>query len=589
MPSDRELDQAATDLQRFRVSQEQQTKSQDDILQQYQTLIQDYRRLQADYDEARDSRDNYKRLSKGAERNPFALVLIDGDGYIFDDHLVGGGVEGGSKAAQLLNDAVKRSLAAKGLEDCRIMVRVYADLVALSKAVSKVKLCGAEKRALAPFAASFTRTNELFDFVDAGELKENTDFKLRALLRQFIDNTQCRHIYFAGCHDVGYVSELMPHVNQRDRITLVHNHAFQQEFQKLGLPTEHLLPNVFRTTPLGEQSSTKPTPLQASNGATPSDSAPICFFFQKGRCTYGSGCKNRHVKAAIDDIKDWRQKSSTPHAARPVGKSDHDSMGSRPDSRRSMTQEFDQVQRRWNDSPHGNGHARTQSFEAEFEALPRPEEIPRNKIAINRHSKRLDPYMSTTPEERAAFLAYVAKGKLCNNLHLTGRCPNPQDCKYDHCPIDEVTRKCLRAFAFNTPCDKNQYGSCRNVDCNHGHVCQRSDCRFRGGKSNCRFPSEVHTIDYHATDFVDGLQEEHGDLMAFSGSYSTTPSTRSDYGSGYANGKAVKSLETEAHDDIDVLVDTVRTGPTQEALRYAGSNEEQDQEPDDTPTWDGRW
>lgn len=82
------------------------------------------------------------------------------------------------------------------------------------------------------------------------------------------------------------------------------------------------------------------------------------------------------------------------------------------------------------------------------------------------------------------------------------------------------------------------------------------------------------------------LTDEADDLPR---SYSTTPSTRSDYGSGYANGKAVKSLETEAHDDIDVLVDTVRTGPTQEALRYAGSNEEQDQEPDDTPTWDGRW
>lgn len=66
-------------------------------------------------------------------------------------------------------------------DHCRVMVRIYANLAGLSKAVSKAKLCGAEKRALAPFVASFNRSNDLFDFVDAGELKENADFKIRAM------------------------------------------------------------------------------------------------------------------------------------------------------------------------------------------------------------------------------------------------------------------------------------------------------------------------------------------------------------------------------------------------------------------------
>lgn len=66
-------------------------------------------------------------------------------------------------------------------DHCRVMVRVYANLAGLSKAVSKAKLCGAEKRSLAPFVASFNRSNDLFDFVDAGELKENADFKIRAM------------------------------------------------------------------------------------------------------------------------------------------------------------------------------------------------------------------------------------------------------------------------------------------------------------------------------------------------------------------------------------------------------------------------
>lgn len=61
------------------------------------------------------------------------------------------------------------------------MVRVYANLSGLSKALSKVKLAGPEKRSLAPFVANFNRSNDLFDFVDAGELKENADLKIRAM------------------------------------------------------------------------------------------------------------------------------------------------------------------------------------------------------------------------------------------------------------------------------------------------------------------------------------------------------------------------------------------------------------------------
>ena len=192
MPSDRELDQIASQLADFRKASEQQHKTLSDVLTKYSTLMEDYKRLRSDYEEERDSRERYKRMARGQERNPFVLVLVDGDGYVFDDDLVSNGIDGGQRAAQLLNDAVKSSLRGRGLEHCRIMVRVYANLSGLSKAMSKVKLAGPEKRSLAPFVASFNRSNDLFDFVDAGELKENADFKIRALFRQFVDNPQCR-------------------------------------------------------------------------------------------------------------------------------------------------------------------------------------------------------------------------------------------------------------------------------------------------------------------------------------------------------------------------------------------------------------
>ena len=122
-------------------------------------------------------------MAKGSDRNPFVLVLIDGDGYVFDDDLVSAGADGGQRAAQRLNAAVKESLRTRGLEHCKIVVRVYANLSGLSRALSRAKLAGADKRSLAPFVANFNRSNDLFDFVDAGDLKENADIKIRYVCR----------------------------------------------------------------------------------------------------------------------------------------------------------------------------------------------------------------------------------------------------------------------------------------------------------------------------------------------------------------------------------------------------------------------
>jgi hypothetical protein len=64
-------------------------------------------------------------------------------------------------------------------EQCRIMVRVYANVLGLSKALARAGLTGHEARSLSPFTSSFTRAQELFDYVDAAEKKEGSDFKIR--------------------------------------------------------------------------------------------------------------------------------------------------------------------------------------------------------------------------------------------------------------------------------------------------------------------------------------------------------------------------------------------------------------------------
>lgn len=64
-------------------------------------------------------------------------------------------------------------------DQCRVMVRVYANMLGLSKTLARAGMVGHEARSLASFTSSFNRAQDLFDFVDAAEKKEGSDFKIR--------------------------------------------------------------------------------------------------------------------------------------------------------------------------------------------------------------------------------------------------------------------------------------------------------------------------------------------------------------------------------------------------------------------------
>lgn len=66
-------------------------------------------------------------------------------------------------------------------DQCRIMVRVYANMLGLSKVLARMGLVGHEARSLSPFTSAFNRAQDLFDFVDAAEKKEGSDFKIRGI------------------------------------------------------------------------------------------------------------------------------------------------------------------------------------------------------------------------------------------------------------------------------------------------------------------------------------------------------------------------------------------------------------------------
>ncbi|KAH8742600.1 hypothetical protein F5883DRAFT_610290 [Diaporthe sp. PMI_573] len=522
---DREVDAAVNQLAAYR-----KDDTLNDILARYETLLSDYKRLKSDYEEEREAREKWKQEAKGHQRNPFVLVLVDADGYVFNDDLVAAGQEGGTRAAKLLNDTIKASQRKKGLEHCETMVRVYANVAGLSKALAKANLLGADKRSLSPFIANFNRSYGLTDFVDAGEFKENADFKLREMLRLYAENAQCKHIYFAACHDAGYVSQLTPYRGHSDRFTLIRTSGlhFHDEFTKLGLGIEEL-PGVFRATgsamdvlypkPILGKPNTTPLPSRSR----PTEARDICAFHSVGRCKYGETCKNLHVGP-----------SPSPLALRPSKLS--------RSSWRNGSEPYDTSDY---SLPAKNHAASNRSYLQQpdlFAKLPKRDEIPDGHMAVNASQQRLDAYIPVpTSESENRLKLRSSMQRLCNSKHLTGSCPNPH-CEYDHNPLEEDLIPTLEWLARSLPCPRRD--KCRNASCTSGHLCQKHDCKHRGGKASADSPRACTTMTLVLIVMYTPISNRQSNSQH---ERSTTPSP-SDHAN--ENGNRYDDAEQEEEEDI---------------------------------------
>lgn len=111
---------------------------------------------------------------------------------------------------------------------------------------------------------------------------------------------------------------------------------------------------------------------------------------------------------------------------------------------------------------------------------------------------------------------------------MGGYCPSGAACLYDHTPITPHILDCLKFVARHKPCPKRGKagpphppppsihsssftltdslcpGECRSVACCLGHICQKPDCKHRGGKSWCKIPEASHNVDLRVSEFVPG-------------------------------------------------------------------------------------
>ncbi|KAI1165386.1 hypothetical protein F5B18DRAFT_669467 [Nemania serpens] len=496
MLTDREIDDAAKKLAEFRAR-----SAEEDFLKRYADLLISYRQLKSDLEEEKLTRERYKQLARTQERSPFALVVVDGDGYIFNDRFLHQGADGGSQAAHHLNHVVKQSLREKSLDNCDIMIRVYANLANLSRTLNRNGLATADKRSLSPFVANFNRSYGLADFIDAGELKENADFKIRALIGLYAENAQCKHIFIAACHDVGYLSELTRFRGDRSRVTLIRSPGllFHNRFFGLDLGIEEF-PGVFRTVPLDAPTfSAKPnagaSPMKSLHSAGPSttghttyqgngsrESQKTCQFYQTGKCRFGVDCKNAHID------------NRTPMPAYSARTPFSPQINNHDDHNTDITSGFSRVRTSATASVYESDGSSPNVTPVRMDLadqLPKKRDIPDGHIAVNNTLQRLDAYMPPpSPAASARLRELSSNKKFCNSKQLTGFCPN-ENCSFEHDPLPEELLPALEWLSWSLPCAQRR--GCKVQSCVLGHICQNMECQYRGGKSKCKLPVQAHT------------------------------------------------------------------------------------------------
>ncbi|RYN41530.1 hypothetical protein AA0112_g2417 [Alternaria arborescens] len=534
MLADGKIDSLDTHLEQFKLNDQNRQIDLTNLLREYGQLLDEYKELKKAYEEK--GRSNVvKPAAAGAStvtaaikpQNPYVLVLIDGNNYIFNDEFVREKEEGGMRAARMLNKAIEKYLqqSVPQAGSARIHVKIYADLTNLSKQLARSKVIGLEKRSLSPFSAAFTRAISLFDFIDALD-EEGTKFKIREQFKIATEDTACRHILYAACHDPAYLAQLSPFSGIRDKITLVQGAGWNSKFHEFDLDVTQF-PTIFRwsepsaATPASKGASAtvpkqkavvrpilkpvSPTPRKESwrrdgsfsvsdsafgdlsptetNGFDEQDSVEW-----EGRSANTQNVKNGSTSNPQKDSQlcKYFQKGSCSFGEKcrnqhvPKGLDGVNGSTSSPCKAPAATsQSSPQLTYRGNISAILPRALRSHGF-----------------IPLNISHQRID---ASRPSPSASawkiYNARFAKAKPCNTFHLQGKCTN-RPCLFDHNPLEREAKQVLEYVLSCNPCPRK--GACRKKDCFYGHLCQKDGCMGQsgggggGGPKACRFKADLH-------------------------------------------------------------------------------------------------
>ncbi|KAH7384175.1 hypothetical protein DE146DRAFT_217595 [Phaeosphaeria sp. MPI-PUGE-AT-0046c] len=460
----------------------------EDLTQQIETLntkVQHNEEVVATWRDQKARYDGYVlALSRALHDNPFIMVLIDGDGMIFNGEYIQEGETGGRRAASQLHAEVQNYMQSQ-CEDvplgARIVCRVYANVRGLGDVLVRNGTIE-ELSIFEDFVRGFSRGKTLFDFVDVGAGKDRADEKIIESLKLFSQDYHCRRILFGCSHYNGYARSLEECSDRPEivgKVVLLEGVPFEKEL--LALPYKAIkFPRLFRDskivlpgapgayTPLAQSSPARnytmlpglptrfppparpavvidsPLPTQAALAASNIPRTP-------SSSTLASD-QNTTVKPATTPGT-WAAKAA---AAPP------------PPAHRATSPEYKPMNR---------------------------DEV----VSRNRNGQRVDP---PTKDYDKAEVDRVKKMKLCNTHFLRKECPYGDQCSHDHSarPTEDEL-KTLRLVARMAPCVNGS--GCSDNRCIYGHRCPAPPHRTRhvkGTKScifedQCKFPVELHDID----------------------------------------------------------------------------------------------
>lgn len=413
-------------------------------------LAKELQDAQLDLDDARRSRrklqtelgDMQQRFGQAAidvdnmkNRNPYVMLLIDGDGMIFNEALVRLGIEGGKQAATELRNAVLEQFPDVS-DQLEIQAKVCANISGLAKAMCRDGSLE-NQEALKDFTLGFTQGKASFDFVDVGHGKERADSKIKECLRWHLRNHNCKQILLGISHDAGYAPFIDEVVTPGDRarITILEGPPAVRELQNTGLTILNFN-KIFRAEKLVDRQVNTPAPPNTWAGVTstaPAVAIPSPLI-----------AKNGTAPAPVKNGTTVTVKSVTPT----------------PAARAPPVQNGTPARPAWNPGPRG-----------------------------------LDPAINVDKNVLQRIKQRPANNKLCNNHYLRGPCIK-DECTFEH--DHQATDEELKAIAYLTrlnPCTNGQ--DCEVDPCIYGHHCP-SVTMGKDGKSPtctalyCKFEIEDH-------------------------------------------------------------------------------------------------
>ncbi|GME28192.1 putative ccch zinc finger protein [Neofusicoccum parvum] len=488
--SDCQVDSAATDLWRryheLQSVEKQKNALIEELLYRYDSLSEHFKKEVEDHDREREYnriaqrslkdmeatilnlKDNMVRTNTDSacptsaqaytdqDRDAFVLVLIDGDGLIFNDHLLCEGASGGQRAAGTLEEGVYNYVRTQIREippNVKVTARVYANAKGLAETCVRAGIT-TKAADMQDFMVGFTGAKFLMDFVDVGSGKDRADEKIVEHLKLNLYSPHCRHIMLGCSHDNGY-ARILGEISNYDylvqKITLLEGVPFGREFASLPFKIQKF-DGLFRPQKInnfGLDGLPAPFPPPGLAALT---NKPI-----------GNGIRMQSPKVS----------TTSPVIA--------------PSATAGATPGWANVA-------------------AKAATLPSPKQNFRdpNNIPRNRKGQRIDPPTKNFDKEE---VNRVKRIKMCNVHFLRHECPFGNNCTHVHdYKPNKSELETLKLVARMAPCI---HGSgCDDPKCIYGHRCPFP---LLGGKKSgkncifledCKFPLEMHSMDMNVVQYT---------------------------------------------------------------------------------------